>query len=71
RARLEEALALAGELELRPLVGHAHLALAALARRAGAPGEAASHLEQATALYRAMGLTYWLEQAEAERKASA
>jgi tetratricopeptide (TPR) repeat protein len=59
------ALALAGELGLRPLVGHCHLGLATLSRRAGKRAESAEHLAVATSMYREMGMTYWLEKAQA------
>jgi tetratricopeptide (TPR) repeat protein len=61
-----EALALAGELGMRPLVAHCHLGLGKLYRRTGKPERAEEHLTTATAMYREMGMTYWLEKAEAE-----
>ena len=50
----------------RPLVAHGHLGLGKLYRRTGKRGQAQEHLTTATTMYREMGMTYWLEQAEAE-----
>ncbi|HSF02470.1 MAG TPA: tetratricopeptide repeat protein, partial [Solirubrobacterales bacterium] len=61
-----EALALAGELAMRPLVAHCHLGLGKLYRRTDKREQAREHLTTATTMYREMGMTYWLEQAEAE-----
>jgi len=61
-----EALALATELGLRPLVAHCHLGLGKLCRRTGDPAKADEHLTTASAMYREMGMTFWLEKAEAE-----
>lgn len=58
-----EALSLAAELQLRPLVAHCHLGLGRLYRRAGKPREAQEHLATATTTYREMGMTYWLDKA--------
>jgi class 3 adenylate cyclase/tetratricopeptide (TPR) repeat protein len=66
-----EALALADELGMRPLVAHCHLGLAKLSRRTGKREQAQEHLTTATAMFREMGMTYWLEQAEAELQAFA
>ena len=63
-----EALALAGELGMRPLVAHCHLGLGKLSRRTGKPEQARGHLTTATTMYREMGMTYWLEKAEAEMR---
>jgi tetratricopeptide (TPR) repeat protein len=60
-----DALALAEELGMRPLVAHCHLGLDKLYRRMGTREQAQEHLATATTLYRDMGMTYWLEQAEA------
>jgi tetratricopeptide (TPR) repeat protein len=67
RTHLEQALALATELAMRPLVAHCHLGLGKLYRRTGKREQAQEHLTTATAMYREMGMTYWLEKAEAER----
>jgi tetratricopeptide (TPR) repeat protein len=60
-----EALALAVELEMRPLTAHCHLGLGNLYRRTGDHAKAEEHLTTATTMYREMGMTYWLEKAEA------
>jgi hypothetical protein len=41
------------------------MGLGKLYRLTGKPQEAQGHLTTATAMYREMGMTYWLEQAEA------
>jgi tetratricopeptide (TPR) repeat protein len=64
-----KALALAEERKMRPLVAHCHAGLGRLYRRTGRRQEAQEHLSTATTMYREMGMTYWLEQAEAEQKA--
>jgi hypothetical protein len=61
-----QALALAEELGLRPLVAHCHLGLGKLYRRTDKREQAQEHLATATSMYREMGMTYWLEKAEAE-----
>jgi class 3 adenylate cyclase/tetratricopeptide (TPR) repeat protein len=60
------ALTLASELAMRPLVAHCHLGLGKLYRRTGTREQAQEHLTTATTMYREMGMTYWLEKAEAE-----
>src|SRR6516162_11336097 len=49
------ALALAGELGMRPLVAHCHLGLGTLYRRIGKREPAREHLATATTMYREMG----------------
>ena len=49
-----------------PLVAHCHLGLGKLCLRTGAREQAREHIATATTMYRDMGMTYWLEQAEAE-----
>jgi DNA-binding SARP family transcriptional activator len=61
-----QALALAEELGMRPLVAHCHLGLGKLYGRTGNREQAQEHLATATTMYREMGMTYWLEKAEAE-----
>jgi tetratricopeptide (TPR) repeat protein len=65
-AHYRQALALAEELGLRPLLAHCHLGLGKLYRRTGKRQEAQEHLTTATTMYREMDMTYWLEKAEAE-----
>ena len=45
----------------------AHLGLGKLYRRTGHREQAREHLTNATTMYREMGMSYWLEQAETER----
>jgi tetratricopeptide (TPR) repeat protein len=59
----QEALALAHELGMRPLVAHCHLGLGKLYRNAGNHETAREHLALAAAMYREMQMRYWLEQA--------
>jgi tetratricopeptide (TPR) repeat protein len=62
----QQARAVAEELGMRPLVAHCHLGLGKLYRRTGKREQAQEHLTIATTMYREMGMTYWLEQAEPE-----
>lgn len=59
-------LALAIELGMRPLVAHCHLGLGRLYHRTGNRQEAQENLATARTMYREMGMTYWMEQVEAE-----
>jgi tetratricopeptide (TPR) repeat protein len=61
-----EAVVLAGELGMRPLVAHCHLGLGKLYHRTDKREQAQEHLATATTMYREMGMTYWLEKADAE-----
>jgi tetratricopeptide (TPR) repeat protein len=63
-----EAMTLAAERSMRPLVAHCHLGLGKLYRRTDKRDEAREHLTTATTMYREMGMTYWLEKAEAEMR---
>jgi tetratricopeptide (TPR) repeat protein len=60
-----EPFALATELGMRPLVAHCHLGLGRLYRRTGDQAKAEEHLATATAMYREMGMNFWLEKTEA------
>jgi tetratricopeptide (TPR) repeat protein len=62
------ALALAGELSLRPLVAMCHVGIGKLCQRTGKREKAQEHLTTATTMYRDMRMTYWLEKAGAELK---
>jgi class 3 adenylate cyclase len=64
--RLHNALALAEELGMRPLVARCHLALGKLARRMRQQQDEQHHLTAAATMCREMGMRFWLEQAEAE-----
>ncbi|MBI4587458.1 MAG: tetratricopeptide repeat protein [Candidatus Rokubacteria bacterium] len=59
-----QAMALAYELGMRPLLAHCHLGLAKLYRRTGKRQEAQEHLATATTMYREMDMRFWLEEAE-------
>ena len=61
----QQALALADELGMRPLVAHCHRGLGTLYRQMGRLAEAHTALSAAIALYRTMEMTFWLPQAEA------
>jgi hypothetical protein len=61
-----EQIAIASELRMRSLVAHCHLGLGKLYRRTDKREQAQEHLTTAIAMYRGMGMTYWLERAEAE-----
>jgi tetratricopeptide (TPR) repeat protein len=61
-----EALALATELGMRPLVAHCHLGLGKLSRRVGKRQEAREHLTTAATMLRDMDMRFWLARAEAE-----
>ena len=67
-AHYRQALALANELGIRPLVAHCRLGLGKLYRHTGKGQEAREHLTTATTMYREMDMQFWLEQAEAELK---
>jgi class 3 adenylate cyclase/tetratricopeptide (TPR) repeat protein len=61
-----QALALAAQRGMRPLVAHCHLGLGKLYRRTGKRGLHHEHLSNATTMYREMDMGFWLDQAEAE-----
>jgi hypothetical protein len=61
-------VALATQHGMRTLVGHCHLGLGTLYRRMDKREQAQEHLATATTMYREMGMTYWLERAEAGLK---
>jgi class 3 adenylate cyclase/tetratricopeptide (TPR) repeat protein len=61
-----QALALAGPRGMRPLVAHCHLGLGKLYRRTGKREQTQEHLTAAATMYREMGMTYWLDRAQAE-----
>jgi tetratricopeptide (TPR) repeat protein len=64
-AHYREALALAEELGMRPLVAHCHFGLGKLYATVGRRTEARGELSAAVELYRAIEMTFWLPQAEA------
>jgi tetratricopeptide (TPR) repeat protein len=66
--RLQEALTLAVELELRPEFAHCHLDLGMLYLRTGKREKARKHITTATSMFQDMGMMYWRRKAEAELK---
>ena len=64
-----QALTLATELGMRPLVAHCHFGLGKVHAKTGQRDEAREHLDTAMALYREMDMRFWLEQVETEQKA--
>jgi class 3 adenylate cyclase/tetratricopeptide (TPR) repeat protein len=66
RAHLGRALALAGELAMRPLAARCHLALGRVAARFGDAAAGAKHLEQARDAFHAMRMALWVERAAGE-----
>jgi tetratricopeptide (TPR) repeat protein len=64
-AHYQQALALAGELGMRPLVAHCHLGLGRLYGQIGRSEPARVPLTAAIDLYRVMEMTFWLPQVEA------
>jgi tetratricopeptide (TPR) repeat protein len=60
-----QAVALADELGMRPLVAHCHLGLGRLYRRTGDRAKTDEYLTTAATMYREMGMTFWLEKAGA------
>jgi tetratricopeptide (TPR) repeat protein len=63
-----QALALAEELGMRPLVAHCHVGIGTMYRQTGKREQAKEHLITATAMMREMEMGLWLERAEAELK---
>jgi hypothetical protein len=64
--RHREGLAPATELGMRPLIAHCHLGLGKLDQHVSRREQAREHLATATTMYREMGMTYWLDRAQAE-----
>jgi tetratricopeptide (TPR) repeat protein len=60
-----QALALAEELGMRPLVAHCHLGLGTLYSRSGRDEQAQVELSTAAEMYRSMEMPFWLEKVEA------
>ncbi len=59
-----QALALAEELGMRPLLAHCHLGLTTLYRRTGDRSRAEQHVAAACTLFRQMDMRLWLERVE-------
>jgi tetratricopeptide (TPR) repeat protein len=66
RALYSEAIELAGKLGMRPVIARCHLGLGRAFWVSGASGEAKEELATAMTMLRDMGMTYWLEKAEAD-----
>jgi transcriptional regulator with AAA-type ATPase domain/tetratricopeptide (TPR) repeat protein len=64
-AYYHQALARAEELEMRHLVAHCHLGLGRLHKHTGKPAQARAHLWTAAAMFREMGMRFWVERSEA------
>ena len=60
-----QALALAEEMGMRPLVAYCHFGLGTLYQRVGRNEQAQAELATAAEMYRAMEMTFWLETVEA------
>jgi DNA-binding NtrC family response regulator/tetratricopeptide (TPR) repeat protein len=63
-AHYSQALTLASELGMRPLVAHCHLGLGRLVAQTGETQKAQTHLTTAAEMYRDMGMDFWLAQVE-------
>jgi tetratricopeptide (TPR) repeat protein len=64
-AYYQQALALADELSIHPLVAHCHRGLGTLHAKTGQHEQARTALYAAIAQYRVMGMTFWLPETEA------
>ena len=60
-----EAVGIAEELGMRPLLAHCHLGLGQLHKRVDEREAASMHLSTALRLYREMDMDHWLQRAEA------
>jgi tetratricopeptide (TPR) repeat protein len=69
-AHYRRALALAERGGMRPVVAHCHHGLGKLYRRSGNLERAQEHLTTAVTMYGEMGMSYWLQQGEAENNRS-
>jgi len=63
-----QALAVADELGMRPLVAHCRLGLDKLYRRTGDDVKTREHLATAATMYGEMGMHFWSEQVEVALK---
>jgi tetratricopeptide (TPR) repeat protein len=63
-AGYRDALALAGELGMRPLQAHCHAGLGMLYSGAGDSDVGREHLLEAATMYREMDMQFWVEKAE-------
>jgi len=68
KRQYRDALALATQLGMRPLVAHCNLGLCKLYRQKGKREQAHEPLTTATTMYREMNMQFWLQKAEAEMR---
>jgi tetratricopeptide (TPR) repeat protein len=66
KVHYNQTLARAEELGMRPLAAHCHLGLGKLFYRTGDRAKAVEHLTIAATMYLEMGMSFWLQKAEAE-----
>ena len=64
-AHYQQALVLAEELGMRPLLAHCHCGLGTLYATIGQREQARAALSTAIEMYRAMEMTFWLPETEA------
>jgi len=69
-AHYREALGLAQQHGMRPLIAHCHLGLGRLYVRAGKSEQAEENLSIARSMYREMEMPFWLKQGEADPAAA-
>lgn len=69
QAHYGAAMALASELDMRPLAAHCHLGLGKCYHRIRDGVNAREHLMNAVTMYREMDMGFWLEKAAAEMRA--
>jgi predicted protein tyrosine phosphatase len=62
-AHYRDAMALAEDRDMRPLVAHCHLGLGTLCARTDRREQAIKYLDTAAAMYRDMDMRGWLEHA--------
>jgi class 3 adenylate cyclase/tetratricopeptide (TPR) repeat protein len=67
-AHYRHSLTVAEPRGMRPLVAHCHLGLGKMHHRIGNPAQSQAHLTIAMAMYRDMGMIYWLDKATAEAR---
>ncbi|HSB77896.1 MAG TPA: adenylate/guanylate cyclase domain-containing protein [Candidatus Methylomirabilis sp.] len=64
----QQAMKLAEELGMRPLIARCHLGLGQLYQRGGRAEQAQTHLTAARTMFREMDMGFWLKRAQAEVK---
>ncbi|MGE5063750.1 MAG: hypothetical protein ACM3IG_06770, partial [Myxococcales bacterium] len=63
-----DTLALAAELDMRPLVARCHAGLGLWLQRAERRDEAQDHLDMAVAMFRGMAMRFWVDKLESDRR---